>query len=92
MATIKELKAQAFSLREQAHAIDRRIEAIKEKRKETCPHEKTKIVEQEYMEEGRMRSPSRWQEEVCCKCKKVLRQGSYKQELVWSDVKEEGNG
>ena len=72
MATLKELRELSAKALEKHHQYERRIKALREKRKETCPHEKTKIVDQDYMEVGRMSSPIRWQELVCCRCKKVL--------------------
>ena len=72
MATLKELRELSAKALEKHHQYERRIKAVLEKRKETCPHEKTKIVDQDYFEHGRMSHAIRWQELVCCRCKKVL--------------------
>lgn len=85
MATLNELKELSRKALEKHHAYERRIKAIREKRKETCKHETTKIVDQDYMEQGRMSSPIRWQELVCCRCKKVLASRAEKSEMSeWS--------
>lgn len=85
MATLKELRELSAKALEKHHEYERRIKAILEKRKEACPHEKTKIVDQDYMEVGRMSSPVRWQELVCCRCKKVLAQRGERSEMSeWS--------
>ena len=85
MATLKDLKELSRKALEKHHEYERRIKAIREKRKEACKHEKTKIVDQDYMEHGRMSSPIRWQELVCCKCKKVLATRGEKSEMSeWS--------
>ena len=81
MATMKELKELSAKALAKHHEYERRIQAIREKRKETCPHEKTKLVDQDYMEVGRMSSPIRRQELVCCKCKKVLATRGEKTEM-----------
>ena len=81
MATMKELKELSAKALAKHHEYERRIQAIREKRKDTCTHEKTKIVNQDYMEHGRMSSPIRWQELVCCKCKKVLATRGEKTEM-----------
>lgn len=84
MATMKELKIQAAEALEKWHSLNRRIEALKEKRKLTCKHEHTKIINQSHMEEGRMSHPLEWKEEVCCKCKAVLAQSNNTQVQNWS--------
>ena len=84
MATLKELKELSRKALEKHHEYERRIKALLEKRKETCKHEKTKIIDQDYMEQGRMSSPIRWQELVCCRCKKVLATRGEKTEMsLW---------
>ena len=49
MATLKDLKELSRKALEKHHEYERRIKAIREKRKEACKHEKTKIVDQDYM-------------------------------------------
>lgn len=78
MATLKQLRELSANALKSHHAYERRIKALLEKRKEKCPHVKTKIVQQDYMEHGRMRAPIEWEELVCCRCKKVLAQRSEK--------------
>lgn len=72
MATIAQLKELSAKALKAHHDYEARIKAIREKRKLTCPHEKAEIVQQSSMEDGRMSSPIRWEEFVCCSCKKVL--------------------
>jgi hypothetical protein len=72
MATLKQLRELSAKALAKHHSYERRIKALLEKRKETCPHIKTRVVRQDYMEEGRMRSPIEWEELLCCRCKKVL--------------------
>lgn len=84
MATMKELKQQAAEALELYHSLQRRIEKLREKRKLTCKHEKTKIVPRDYFEVGRMRAPIEWKEEVCCKCKSVLAESSSSAVEKWT--------
>lgn len=81
---MKELKAEAAKTLEHWHSLNRRIRALEEKRKLTCKHERTKIVNQSYKEEGRMSHAIEWNEEVCCKCKAVLAQSNSTSVEKWS--------
>ena len=89
MATLKELKLQAAAKLEEYHALNRRIEKIREKRKLKCTHEKTKIVSQSYFEQGRMSGPIEWKEKVCCRCKKAVATCHNQTKEVWSDATED---
>lgn len=87
MAKLKELQAQAQAALEKYHTLNKRIEAIKKKRRERkqeiCKHEKTYITSvPDYCEEGRIRQQTYY--EICVSCKKRLRVRV--NEPVWKDL------
>lgn len=71
---IKNLKIQYQKELDQSHKTQKEIDELKELKKEYCNHPKNKIKirSQSYMEEGRMRAPSEWEEKVCRQCGKIL--------------------
>ena len=87
MATLSELRKLSQEALDLHHSYERRIKKILEARKKTCPHEKTKIVSQEYFEAGRMSGPVCWEEKVCCRCKKVLATRSKEERMTdWHEA------
>jgi hypothetical protein len=82
---IKELEAQKMELYRRAGEISFKIRELKEKRRKVCSHPSYKIVDQSWMEDGRMSFPVRWKEKVCTRCGKVLSTSS--QVTKWTKFK-----
>lgn len=93
MATLKELRVLEKQAQEAVVTIQRRIEAVLEKRKKTCSHPKTKIVSRSYFDPGKMDFPVEWKEKICRRCNKLVAESHEPVKDVWitppEDIPEE---